>query len=362
MWGNMTKFKPNWPAFWRGFIIGVTPGIIALLTAFTAAFVKADTIISNGLTLTIPDSGADNWYELFRDEFAEPISGHDHTGGGNGLQLGVDAFSDNALGGAKIRLENDTYLRGRAFNGLSDINVVKVNTSNQIQFGTTVVLPTLSGTVLQGNGGTGFTGSTANGQLLVGNTSSGWTRATITGTANQVVVTNGDGSITLSLPQSIATSSSPTFATPSLTSATLSALTASRQVFSDGSKVLTSTPPAMSTWAPDATGNGAMTATADSVYSARYQRNGNFIEFFVGMSFTVGGTPNTTINIPAPVSGTAHNTNLTFACAGNDGGGSGLNDLRWRYDGTNFIVFKAGLANWTAGASAAIFIDGKYEL
>ena len=67
------------------------------------------------------------------------------------------------------------------------------------------------------NGGTG-NGSFVNGQLLIGNTTGNTlTKATLTGTANQVTVTNGAGSITLSLPQDIATSSSPTFANMTIT-------------------------------------------------------------------------------------------------------------------------------------------------
>lgn len=54
-------------------------------------------------------------------------------------------------------------------------------------------------------------GSAANGQLLIGN-GSGMVLATITGTANQVTVTNGAGTITLSGPQDLATASAPTFA------------------------------------------------------------------------------------------------------------------------------------------------------
>ncbi len=74
-----------------------------------------------------------------------------------------------------------------------------------------------SGTVGVAYGGTGINGSTAaNGQLLIGN-GSGFTLAAVTGTANQVNVTNGAGSITLSLPQSIAASSTPTFAGQILT-------------------------------------------------------------------------------------------------------------------------------------------------
>lgn len=51
-----------------------------------------------------------------------------------------------------------------------------------------------------------------NGQLLIGSTGNYPVSATLTGTTNQITVTTGAGSITLSLPQSIATTSSPTFA------------------------------------------------------------------------------------------------------------------------------------------------------
>ena len=51
-----------------------------------------------------------------------------------------------------------------------------------------------------------------NGQLMIGNTGSVPSIATLTGTSNQIIVTNGTGSITLSLPQNIATTSGPTFA------------------------------------------------------------------------------------------------------------------------------------------------------
>jgi len=68
----------------------------------------------------------------------------------------------------------------------------------------------LTGTVPIAHGGTGVTTTPSSGQIPIGN-GSGYTVAGITGTTNQVVVTNGAGSITLSLPQSIATSSAPTF-------------------------------------------------------------------------------------------------------------------------------------------------------
>jgi hypothetical protein len=69
----------------------------------------------------------------------------------------------------------------------------------------------ITGTLAVGNGGTGQTSYT-NGQLLIGNTTGNTlAKATLTGTSNQVVVTNGGGSITLSTPQDIATSSTPQF-------------------------------------------------------------------------------------------------------------------------------------------------------
>ena len=57
-----------------------------------------------------------------------------------------------------------------------------------------------------------------NGQLVVGVSAGAPVAASLTGTANQVSVTNGAGSITLSTPQDIATTSSPTCNNISLTS------------------------------------------------------------------------------------------------------------------------------------------------
>lgn len=66
-------------------------------------------------------------------------------------------------------------------------------------------------------GGTGTGSTPTNGQLLIGN-GTNYTLATITGTTNQVNVAIGSGSIALSLPQDIATSSSPSFNALQLTS------------------------------------------------------------------------------------------------------------------------------------------------
>lgn len=71
------------------------------------------------------------------------------------------------------------------------------------------------------NGGTGQSTFT-DGQLLIGNTTGNTlAKASLTGTANQVIVTPGAGSITLSTPQSIGTGSSPQFAGLLLAAGTL---------------------------------------------------------------------------------------------------------------------------------------------
>lgn len=61
-----------------------------------------------------------------------------------------------------------------------------------------------------GSGGTGLSATPANGQTLIGN-GTGYVLNTLTGTASQITVTNGAGTITLSLPATInATASTAT--------------------------------------------------------------------------------------------------------------------------------------------------------
>jgi hypothetical protein len=78
-----------------------------------------------------------------------------------------------------------------------------------------------------GSGDLADLGPLTNGQLVIGSTGGAPVAAAITGTSNQITVTNGAGSITLSTPQDIATSSDVTFdditGTTSLNSALLKA-------------------------------------------------------------------------------------------------------------------------------------------
>ncbi len=84
---------------------------------------------------------------------------------------------------------------------------------------------TFSTPIAAGSGGTGFDGSAAaNGKIPIGN-GSGFSLANVTGTANQVVVTNGAGTIALSGPQDLGVASNPTFGTLILTGLSIPGLT-----------------------------------------------------------------------------------------------------------------------------------------
>ncbi len=97
-----------------------------------------------------------------------------------------------------------------------DISASYVGQSSITTLGTITGGTWTGTTIAVANGGTGQTTYT-DGQLLIGN-SSGNTlaKAALTGTANQITVTNGNGSITLATPQNIHTGASPTFAGLSL--------------------------------------------------------------------------------------------------------------------------------------------------
>jgi hypothetical protein len=72
-------------------------------------------------------------------------------------------------------------------------------------------------------GGTATGTTPGNGQLLIGN-GTGYSVANISGTANQVNITNGAGTITLSTPQDIHTGASPTFSNMTVSNTTTSSI------------------------------------------------------------------------------------------------------------------------------------------
>jgi hypothetical protein len=107
----------------------------------------------------------------------------------------TDAVSTNTVNKVVKRDSNGDF-------SMRDLTARNINLSGAL---------TISGGALpESSGGTGET-TYSNGQILIGNSSNGLTKATLTGTTNQVTVTNGSGSITLGTPQDIATSSNVQF-------------------------------------------------------------------------------------------------------------------------------------------------------
>lgn len=183
--------------------------LFALFSTCLLQHVYADDTISSGLTLSVPSQGSKNWGTSFKNNFATPISAHDHTGGGKGLQISTNALASNAVTDPKIRLTNAGWLRARNAANSADVNLLRLNSSNIFELASP--LPFASG-------GLGVSSTPGNGQIPIG-TGSGYNVATITGTSNQLIVTNSSGAIVLSLPQSIALASTPTFGGMTLTGA-----------------------------------------------------------------------------------------------------------------------------------------------
>lgn len=93
---------------------------------------------------------------------------------------------------------------------------------------------TSEATLAISRGGTALSSVPTNGQLLIGN-GTNYTLANLTGTTNQISVTNGIGSITLATPQNIHNAATPTFA-----GLTLSSFTSNGVVHNNASGVLSS--------------------------------------------------------------------------------------------------------------------------
>jgi hypothetical protein len=169
---------------------------------------NTDAVVSvNGYTGIVTLSAAD-------------VSAVPYTGATTNVDLGTHSLtaSDLVINHASGSGVAASITKGGAGEALTVVKSSGSGNAASITGGTTLISTlSVTGAVTLGtalaisSGGTGLTATPTNGQIDIGN-GTGFTRATITGTANQVTVTNASGSITLSLPQSIATSSTPTFA------------------------------------------------------------------------------------------------------------------------------------------------------
>ena len=97
------------------------------------AFITIGT--ANQLIIKVPTLGSTDWGDTMRTDTFLKIAEHNHSGSGNGSSVGTLGITADAVTGAKIRLDNDEYLRGRNFANGANIELIKVNTSDKMATG-----------------------------------------------------------------------------------------------------------------------------------------------------------------------------------------------------------------------------------
>ncbi len=177
---------------------------------------------AGGITLALPQSIATTSSPTFAGLTASStvsfgsesvLLNHNVWFGTGRLRIGRNSsqYFDFILDATSSRLIGTSGGKGAAF-GTSDAfpTVLQTNGVDRLTISGTGVV-TLSTALGVASGGTGITTTPSNGFIPIGN-GTNYVAAAITGTANQVTVTNASGSITLSLPQSINTTATPQFA------------------------------------------------------------------------------------------------------------------------------------------------------
>jgi len=134
---------------------------------------------------------------------------------GTGTISSISGLSITGNAGTATTLATARNINGVSFNGSTDITV-KASTTYALTIGT-------------GLSGTSFDGSSA---VTIANTGV----LSIAGTTNQVVASASTGAVTLSLPQSIATTSSPTFSMITISGTTTNATDVATKAYVDSIK------------------------------------------------------------------------------------------------------------------------------
>jgi hypothetical protein len=150
---------------------------------------------SGGMNFTYPNEVATGWNSIMVTAF-NLMSAHDHTGAPDGVQIDTAAIANLAvetaqLGAyavteAKFRSTNNAFIVGRNNADDGNINILKVNASDEIEFGTAATtIPTLSSTTISA---TGFDGAFAVG------VTGGWvSNLGITYASNTLSIAGADG-------------------------------------------------------------------------------------------------------------------------------------------------------------------------
>ena len=170
------------------------------------------------MSLHLVSTGAGSSYNIDVLTYVSPFT----TGAGGQMRFtdnsfGVDWAYYSKIQGADANALQQLF-RIAANKTISTFNNTLDTPTGTAQFLGAVTMSSLTASSLvYSNASKALVSATlTNGQLLIGSTGAVPVVASITGTASQVVVTPGAGTITLSLPQNIATTSTPTFSSVSL--------------------------------------------------------------------------------------------------------------------------------------------------
>lgn len=87
------------------------------------------------LTIKVPNKNFTGWADTMRTDTFLKIAEHDHTGAGKGTQIATGAIATDAITGAKIRLDNNEYLKGRNAANNANISIIKINASDKLALG-----------------------------------------------------------------------------------------------------------------------------------------------------------------------------------------------------------------------------------
>lgn len=91
---------------------------------------------SDELQIRIPIDGQTGWGPQLIEEFFKKLVEHDHSGvAGKGVPISGSGLAADSVAGAQLRLLNDQYLRSRNAADSGDVNIVKVNALDEIEFG-----------------------------------------------------------------------------------------------------------------------------------------------------------------------------------------------------------------------------------
>ncbi len=281
--------------------------------------------ITLGIDLELPDVGSQDWAGTIRTSF-EAISSHDHTGSGNGTQIGTNGLAAGAVTNAKIASEavgstkllagSATGFTTRVFGGTSTglANAQEIAPSPAISsLGVGEVFTFIPGLTNTGAGTLKIGSATAlplryMGQALVG------------------------GEVVLGRPCICLVDSTVI------------------HVLNHGG--------GWATWTPSYTQSSSMTFGSPTTSAARYQLHGNRVDYMISASGTLGGSaaPGIDFTLPIARSGNPAGSNGYTSNSGLFATycfhGSGADIQMRKYDGSNFIT----------GVTASIVVAGFYAV